>query len=177
MKVLHINDHYQAVGGTEIYLLSLLEALEKRGVATAVVYQHASAHPDKVRPAYQVPELSVFTVAPPRTVIMQIRKALERERPDIVHLHNGTNPYITDICREYAPTIRSVHTHSYYCPSGGKYFHASREACAKPFGPLCLTNGFFKQCNSRRHAWGWKKDSAKPLATDVESLRCRRSLQ
>ncbi len=147
---MHINDHYGAVGGTETYLLALLDGLESRGVGTSVIFEHAFELPNKTRSVNQVNGLSLFTVVSPRNVMMRIRETLERERPDIIHLHNGTNPYITDICRTYAPTIRSVHTHSYYCPGGGKYFPVSCEVCKKQFGPLCLTNGIFLRCNSRR---------------------------
>lgn len=150
MKILHINSHYQRIGGTEVYLSDLLDSLDELGVENAVVFQHGERLPDRTRPAYQVPGLTDFTLHPPSHARRQLEKILEEERPDLVHLHNVGNVEVTKVCRARVPTIRSIHTHSVYCPGGNKYLPAVKSVCTKPFGPLCVPYGLLTHCISRR---------------------------
>ena len=149
MKILHINSHYERVGGTEAYLLNLLDGLDESGVKNVMVYQYGKKITDE-RPSYQIEELTDFSLRPTPRACAQLEKILEKERPDAVHLHNVGNVEAIKICRGLIPTIRSVHTHSVYCPGGAKYLPAVHSVCLKKFGPLCIPCGILTHCISRR---------------------------
>jgi len=150
MKVLHINDYYEPVGGTEVYLRALLDALEERRVETVVVCHQQVAESGSARKTYGVAEIATFSLRRSRAVVAELARILSREKPDVIHLHRVDNPYVTEACQGFAPTLRTLHNHNLYCPGGVKFFPSSGAACQKPFGPLCLPLALITHCGSRR---------------------------
>ncbi len=146
MKVLHVNQSAEPVGGTEIYLLALLDALEARGIRTVVVHEHGR-EPGPRRPAYR---LAGLTGPRGGDAARRMTQILDVERPDIVHLHALGASAVAEACRARVPTLRSVHDHNDYCPGGGKFLPGMRRTCGKTFGPLCVGVGLLTHCTSRR---------------------------
>ena len=148
MKVLHVNQTGQPVGGTEVYLLKLLEAVEARGIRTVLVHEHGE-RPTPGRPAYRVDGLAGLD-RHGAAAARRVGEILDAERPDVVHLHSLGASAVVDLCRARVPTVRTVHDHNDYCPGGGKYLPALGRPCGKAFGPLCLGVGMATHCTSRR---------------------------
>lgn len=151
MKVLHVNDHYDLVGGTETILIGTLSALEEQGVETVVVYQHPAPKVVKRR-SYEVPHLGGTRPPRPSAVADAYREVLQKEQPDLIHLHNITNPDVVEASCCFRPTVQSVLNHVLYCPGGTKYLPFLRRSCPRLFGPGCLASAFLTHCNSIRPA-------------------------
>src|SRR3990170_8035707 len=150
IKVLHLNDHYQPAGGAETILLHMLDALEEQGVVNVVVHQHPAPAKENRRRLYHVPDLGESRSRHSSTVANALRKILQEERPDLVHIHDIGNPDVSVIGRLHAPTVQSVYNHSFYCPGGAKYLALIRRICQRPFGKACLASAFLTHCNSIR---------------------------
>lgn len=150
MKILHLNDHFQRMGGAETMLFSTLEALDAEGVENAVVHQHPTPLREGRWRLYQVPHLG--EVAPPKGALVseKLEEILRRERPDLVHLYDVGNPRVAQTCLRFVPTLQSVFNHSFYCPGGAKYLPLFGKVCRRPFGAGCLAAAFLTHCNSIR---------------------------
>ncbi len=149
MKILHLNDHYEKVGGAEILLFRALEALEKAGVSNVIIHQHPAAASDERR-TYQVPELGKVSLSPHRKMLETLRQIVDREHPDVIHVHDIGNPDVIELCGRLRPTVQSVLNHSFYCPGGLKYLPRLGRVCKRPFGLGCIASAFLTGCNSIR---------------------------
>lgn len=152
MKILHINSHYERVGGTESYLFALLDSLDEFGVSNVVAYQYGNRTAGLKEPAYQISALTDFAIKASSSVRKRFEDVLIKEHPDVVHLHNVGNIEIIRYCQTSLPTIRSIHTHSLYCPGGDKYLPVVKSICTNAFGPMCVPYGLLTHCISRRPA-------------------------
>lgn len=150
MKVLHLNDHYQKVGGAEMILFRTLEALEQVGITNAVVHHHPIESQEVRRQLYQVPDLGSFAPRRKGTMIKRLKEIVEKERPDVIHIHDVGEPSIPDTLSHLRPTVQSVFNHSFYCPGGLKYLPLARRVCQRKFGVGCLASAFLTHCNSIR---------------------------
>ncbi len=150
MKVLHLNDHYEQVGGAESILFHTLGALEERGIVNVVVHQHPTKLKETRRHVYQVPHMGDVISPKSSRVAVTFREILDKERPDLIHLYDIGNPDIAEMSCRYGPTVQSVLNHSFYCPGGGKYLPFLGRTCLRPLGPGCLASAFLTHCNSVR---------------------------
>lgn len=154
MKILHLNDHYEKLGGAEVILFQILEALERRGVQNVVVHEHP-AKADFARGSHRIPNLgSVFPQGEQR-FLSELREIVNREDPDAIHIHNIGNPAVAAACCALRPTLQSVLGHSFYCPGGLKYLPRLNRECHRAFGPGCLASAFLTHCNSIRPGILW----------------------
>ena len=138
MKVLHVNDHYEPVGGAEVILFRTLEALEEEGIVNVVVHQYPSHRKETRRRVYQVSHLGDATPPNPSAVVEAFKRILEGEQPDLIHLYDIGNPDIAQTSCRFGPTVQGVLNHSFYCPGGMKYLPFLHRICQRPFGPGCL---------------------------------------
>ncbi|MGH7771552.1 MAG: glycosyltransferase, partial [Candidatus Binatia bacterium] len=150
MKVLHLNDYYQRVGGAETILFNTLDALEEQGIVNVVVHEHPTPIKEKHRHVYEVPSLSAPHIRQSSIISNTLGRILQEEKPDLVHIHDIGNPEVSEISRYYAPTIQSMYNHNYYCPGGAKYLPLMGRICERPFGRACLMSAFLTHCNSIR---------------------------
>lgn len=70
-----------------------------------------------------------------------------RLKLDILHLHTAIilNP------QGHIPTIRTIHGHQPYCPSGSRYLRRSSQPCDRSYSFAgCLWGHFFDRCGSIR---------------------------
>lgn len=66
---------------------------------------------------------------------------------DILHLHT----YVDVPPPESLPTLRTLHIHIPYCPSGGKFLKRWSRPCDRPYSlPGCLWGHFVDRCGSVR---------------------------
>ncbi len=148
MKVLHLNDHYDTVGGAEVILHQTLEALEKDRVTNVVAHQHPTSIREKRWPLYRIAGLGDAVPAKGRNGVEELHEIVRTEQPDLIHLYDVGNPDIARACREWRPAVQSVLNHSFYCPGGMKYLPFLGRICQRPFGAGCLASAFLTHCNS-----------------------------
>ena len=140
MKILHVNNKFHFQGGSEQYLYAICRELAREGHENAVVHGSAgSTHDDaEVSGAYYIHGLNEFNRGLRHELRGQIQAIVEREGPDIVYLHNITNPYLVEAMTELRPVVKYVHDHEFYCAKGIRI--VNNELCTNSFLPRCVMN-------------------------------------
>ena len=154
MKILMINDLYELIGGSEVYLLNLFDILEERGHKVIVIYGVKAKLDNRTehRPSY-----FVSFSQPIRVIVDAIADIIKKESPDIIHIHNlgqaqGLYSYIGELCG-LIPVVQSVHEHSVYCPSAQKYFYNGPRICQRKYGLYCLFSMLLNRCLDSKRPW------------------------
>src|SRR5262245_52451022 len=132
MRILHFNDFAELVGGTEVYLLSLLEAQRAAGYEV-----HLSHGPEQLSSAGS------------------IHRLVEDIQPDIVHIHNTSWPASFLGLAQKVPILRTIHCFTDVCPAGDYLFRGDKH-CQRPLSAFCLASPYLRGCHSRRPFWVWK---------------------
>ncbi|MBI3977513.1 MAG: glycosyltransferase family 4 protein [Chloroflexi bacterium] len=149
MKLLHLNESYRLVGGAERYVLELGPLLRAHG--HEALFAYADRHPDNWeipgQPAYHIPALANGSTAELRG----LAELIDREAPDVVTLHMIGNPAVLDVACRAAVAVQFVHSHSFYCPGGGKLLGRTGAICTRPYHPVaCTLHMLADACGSRR---------------------------
>jgi glycosyltransferase involved in cell wall biosynthesis len=148
MKILHLSTYFAPIGGTETYLINLLHRLEEKNIDNVLI--HRRAHPSTVHSNNS----QIFFV-PTNNREEESRKKIEQiisdECPNIIYLHDISDPYLIKIVSEMCPTIGYVHIFYPVCPGLGKLFRKDDEVCRRPFGLGCVPMIYIKRCSSARH--------------------------
>jgi len=150
MKILHINNKFDWSGGSQTYLIQLIEELEKRNVDNVVIYGESTSGVYKRIPSYFVHNINVFSFFNNRVKINELHRIISKEKPDIIYIHNIDNLAIIEFCSKILPTFVFAHDYRFICPGNGKYFIRQEKICEKNFGFQCLVYPYFKMCNNRR---------------------------
>lgn len=149
-KILHVNDHYERMGGAEVIVFNLLNVLEESGFQNVVVHEHLSSVKKEGRTAYQIPGLGAVPIGRKAPALSDFVEVLKKEKPDLIHLHDIGNPDLVPAALDFAPVVLSVFNHSYYCPGGRRYLPWLGKTCDKSFGAGCAVSAFVTHCNSVR---------------------------
>ena len=153
MKVLHFCSFYRPFGGAEKLLFSVLDLLERNGVENVVVAPESqSSGATGERREYFVSHLEypfsradLFSaIRTNRRLVSVIQEIIDRERPDVIHLHNQQNPFVYYACVSTGiPLVRNVHDPRLYCPTNWRLL-PDKSLCPYPFGRACLRQGCVK---------------------------------
>ncbi|MFH1903481.1 MAG: glycosyltransferase family 4 protein [Candidatus Omnitrophota bacterium] len=150
MKVLHLCDYYRPFGGAEKLLFDTLFYLENElGVENVIAMEnYPGNHLTGERKEYIV---SGLNAQPTGGVIgyltgcfsarKHLRRILEKEKPDIVHIHNLQNPFSIAEALKMSPRVRSIHDPRLYCFNSWRILPRTKEICPYPLGYKCLTEG------------------------------------
>jgi glycosyltransferase involved in cell wall biosynthesis len=119
MRVLHIND-YQTAGGAEVLADRIIKEQRHRGI-------EASLFTSESVPGYR---RSIFNYINNRVARSALRKRIENDQPDIVHLHNfyhalspGILPELASLKRHHQLRIvATAHDYHLLCPNSGMRF-------------------------------------------------------
>ena len=118
MKLLHLNNVYRPIGGSELYLYGICRELKKLGLESSIV--HGSSDflhdPDAVTNSYYVSKLDEFGGRTKRQLKAELQNIMDREKPGLILLHNIHNPDVTEIVTCFGRVIKFVHDHELYCP-------------------------------------------------------------
>jgi glycosyltransferase involved in cell wall biosynthesis len=148
MRILQVNKYFYLRGGSERYYFDLCDLLAARGHEVL----HFSMKHDRNRPSPQGGDFvshidlnapmgpgeklaAISRILYSREAAAKMKQLIERERPDIVHLHNISrqiSPSITAVTSKYGiPTVKTQHDLSLVCPAHS-FFVRGRlcEACA-----------------------------------------------
>ena len=127
MHVLHLHDRLSERGGAEVYLRTLIEALASSHSQTLAV---ETVDPGVTSPCSleQVPGLGSATAAP-----VNLEELFARVRPDVVHVHNVSNPTALEAAARHK-ALMTVHDHRSFCPGRGKWT-AENTVCREAMTP------------------------------------------
>ena len=150
MKILMLCEYYCPLGGSEHYILSVSEELEKLGHRIAVVYGEDMGGAPLVtgRSVYRVPEIMSpgdFVTETSR----RIDNILDSEKPDVIYAHNIPNYKVLAAFAACAPIVRYIHDHRLFCPAGDKVLRGRNQACEHPCGVDCLIQAYVGRCLPR----------------------------
>ena len=148
MRILHLNEHLDWKGGVEVYLLSLIPELERRGHEVVVGYVHG--RPELVSHAELMPELEKADGAARRAGHAATRALIERHRPDVVHVHQTHNQGVIEACLEAVPTVIHGHDYRYLCPASSFFYRRSQTICRLSAGPHCFAVTVARHCLTPR---------------------------
>lgn len=147
MNILHICDWYIPIGGAEKLLFDTLDILEKRGHTNIVVFNdNPNQRPTGKRIEYACQYLEFFVYFYPGVSLLamqaipRIKEIIARHSPDVCHIHNFQNPYVTEFLLKEIPCVRSVHDPRLYCFTNWRLL-PDRSVCPYPLGPECLRQG------------------------------------
>ena len=118
MRVLHVIDVAEPVGGAQIYLHEIVSQLAQAGHDVAVVHGDAAAAMPN-----GVPSAEYGTEA--------VNDWVTNFRPDVVHVHGSSLPVGMEAKLRDLPLIHSLHDMSFACASGSKYFRGG-QICIDP---------------------------------------------
>jgi glycosyltransferase involved in cell wall biosynthesis len=116
MKILLIHNFYSQTGGEDMYVLSLKKLLESKGHTIYLLKRE-----NTIKNSGIIQNVCTFiNLFFNLTVEKELRNILEKEKPDIVHVHNIyyiISPQIYKICKEYnVPIIQTLHNYKLICP-------------------------------------------------------------
>jgi glycosyltransferase involved in cell wall biosynthesis len=155
MKILQINKFHYLRGGSERYYLGLIDLLKNNGDE---VMEFSMKHESNLPSAYR--EYFIENVNFQKTsvkdalkfiynwdAVRKLKKLLDKERPDIAHLHNIAHqltPQIIEVLKERnIPVVQTLHDYKLICPNyslyangkfcneckGGKYYNCFLSKC------------------------------------------------
>lgn len=148
MKILHLNDHLNWVGGIETYMLSAIGQLGDRGFQQAVIY--GKGDPQHFATSVCVPEVSSARPADRDRVQGRVREVIEEFQPDLIQVHNLYNVGAIDACLKARPTVVYVHDFRYVCPASSFYFRRPNRICDRVCSPACFALGPLNRCLTPR---------------------------
>ena len=153
MKILHINEHLAPLGGVETYLIALLPELAARGYVQQVIY--SSGDPQWWPDSFEIPVLRRAGFSHHLEIAEKLTALLQREKPDIIHIHNFQSVAVVQAAMAYGPTVMTAHDHRAICPSNTFFFKRTREECCrKGAGLACFLHSATKQSVSLRPKYG-----------------------
>lgn len=156
MRILQASHWYAHVGGAEEYMINLCKLLQKAGQHVAVVYGHKDEATQSLPGIhdYFIPNIAL-NLREDNSAISAFLEVIERERPDIVHIHLINNPALIAKVSQLLPTVYSIHNHFLTCPSGTRLFRRNDQICDDDVSAKCLFNAYWRHCNTRKPQQIW----------------------
>ncbi|MDA9830231.1 glycosyltransferase family 4 protein [Akkermansiaceae bacterium] len=148
MKILHLNDHLAAVGGVETYLLGLLPNLEETGHEVVVGY--SSGDGSVVNRAEKLSYLGSILHRDIAKGRSELESLIERENPDVVHLHGLQNLGAIQAAVESGRAVMHGHDYRPVCPASNFFYKRTKEICQRTCGPACFAVTAVKHCMTPR---------------------------
>ena len=148
MRLLHLNDHLNWVGGIETYVLSTIPKLRERGFQQAAVFGKGDA--SHVEEAWEVPAVSSPRPSDRAVAAAEVDRIIDEFRPDLAQVHNLYNVGAIDACLQRVPTVVYVHDFRYVCPASSFYFRRPNVICERSCSAACFVLGPLKRCLTPR---------------------------
>jgi glycosyltransferase involved in cell wall biosynthesis len=161
--ILHICDWYHPIGGVEKLLFDTLKLLEKKGYTNIIVYNdHPDQKPSGLYREYACKGLELFSYHYPgsrllaKRAIKYLMEIIKVHSPDICHIQNFQNSFVTEYLIETLPCVRTLHDPRLYCFTDWKLLPDKR-ICPYPLGVECIrqgciSSGLFPRSNFDRNA-------------------------
>jgi|Deesub1362A_J573_1020465.scaffolds.fasta_scaffold00162_18 glycosyltransferase involved in cell wall biosynthesis len=148
MKILHINSA-PVYGGAEIYLKGLCALLSEKGHDS--IFCYTTYAPDgykRERNEYFIGESQGVRTG--LGAIKRLRRIINYENPDIIHLHSAdynTSPLVIRAMKRMRPTVYTVHNILGFCPKDpgaerledrSRILSSTKGICDRPVDLSCL---------------------------------------
>jgi glycosyltransferase involved in cell wall biosynthesis len=147
MRTLHLAEFYAGVGGLERGLHMICNELEAAGHISSVVFASLQGgEPQSSRAAYHVPCLA-GPVTP--DALGELKEVLDKERPDVVIIHEFLDPDILDWVTARYPSIRYVWGFKLICPGGRRLWQETGHVCPRRVGYMCQAVAYRERCMPR----------------------------
>jgi glycosyltransferase involved in cell wall biosynthesis len=132
MRILQLNTFWDRVGGAEIYLHGLVDALRERGHDVAVFASSLERELDEPQArVVKRPEFDGARLVRDEALTRALRELVARFRPELVHAHNlAAFPVelVAELRALDLPMLQTVHDFSVLCPNSW---------CVWPDGTVC----------------------------------------
>lgn len=138
MKVVHIVDRVETVGGVQTYLRALVPGLAGRGIESVVVDERL------------LPGLQVDGPGAPAATLEGLHRLLDEAAPDVCFLHTAPSPAVALAAAARAPVLAYAHDYAMVCPGNARFLHSSRRFCTEGPGPRCFARAYSERCTNRR---------------------------
>ncbi len=133
----------------ESYLFSLLPLLEQQGVHSHFIY--GTGDPELWKNASAVPEIGKASLSADGKAEAGVRGVLDREKPDVVHIHNVQNLGVLKACLGYGRTVLTTHDYRGVCPANSFFYKRTQKICGRPGAGLpCFVHGVKDRCLTLR---------------------------
>jgi glycosyltransferase involved in cell wall biosynthesis len=143
--VMLAHNFYQQRGGEDIVVEAELRLLERAGHRTSTFFRNSREILDYSR--WAKARLGMRVVWS-ETGAREMRAALEREKPDLVHVHNFVplvSPSLYYVCQDlHIPVIQTLHNYRLICPAAA--LHRDGNVCEECLGKLLPWPGVVHKC-------------------------------
>lgn len=150
MRIAHLVDRPDDVGGVRTYLSALLPALAERNIESVLV----TGEPETVALGGAA-TLHAAAVASDAAHLDQAERnalvaALDGVDADVIYAHLARNPAVVVAASTCAPVV--LYAHDYYpvCPGSTRYLHRSATLCSEGPGLRCFWRAYTERTASRR---------------------------
>jgi glycosyltransferase involved in cell wall biosynthesis len=170
MRILLISRDFSISGGVGKHLHATTRALAGRNLDVAVMHAAREA-PDGLPagiPVWTVPGVQRTDCAHNAEAIAVIKQF----RPDVVHVHGGSNFALEAELRRRLPTLKTLHTLD-FCPTGSRYHFLTRRACVHEAGWPCLIRTPLKRCTLSKRPTVWWRQVRRARAARANNLAHR----
>lgn len=139
MKILQIHDHFECIGGAEIYLSEICQGLREQGHTVTKLYLLPKEKEVTLEP-------TTYRLDRPHGLLnallgrQQFIDFLSSESPDVVHLHTLFNPIWVNTLAERYPVVLTVHNVAHLCFLTSKIRADNGRVCRTPMGWNCLAS-------------------------------------
>ena len=174
MKILEVNNYYYNRGGSENVFLQTCDLLGKNGHNVVVFSTDNSRNISSSRSAYFTPDIDFNKFSFKNILhffynfraVRDLKKLIEKEKPDIAHLHNiyhHLSPaIIRTLKKNNIPVVMTLHDYKIVCPNyrlfsqnklcqdcnGGKYYNCFLKKCVKN----SYAKSFLASCEAYLHS-------------------------
>lgn len=130
MKVVIIHNYYRQTGGEDLFVKAQIELLRGRGNEVIHFFKEnlSISNFNLFQRISSIPQV-IFSLK----TYKEIKELIEREKPDIAHVHNVfplISPSVYKALRDAKiPTVQTLHNFRFLCPNG--LFYINGEICEK----------------------------------------------
>ena len=138
MRVVHLIDRDDAVGGVQTYLGQLVPGLAARGIESEVVTGSS------------ISGLLADGPAPPAAALAELDARLCALAPDVCFLHSPLTPGVAAALAARAPTVGYAHDYAPVCPGNARFLYTSGRFCEEGVGLRCFWRAYTERTTNRR---------------------------
>lgn len=138
MRIVHLIDRDDAVGGVQTYLGQLVPGLAGRGIESEVVV------------GASIRGLLDDGPAPPPSALAALDACVRLLAPDTCFLHSPFNPGVAAALARIAPTVGYAHDYAPACPGNARFLYTSGRFCEEGAGLRCFWRAYTERTTNRR---------------------------
>lgn len=150
MRVAHLVESLEAIGGVATYLGGLLPGLQARGYENVLLTADGVTSDFAGVRRVHVPavgsEASTLSPAERRRLL----GVFEAEAVDVAYVHVTRNPAVLDAVATIAPVVFYAHDYYAVCPGSMRYLERSGRFCHEGAGARCFWRAYTERTTSRR---------------------------